>query len=204
MAHQLNTDYLRRKLLNPQRQVFFPLQSSFAFAALSPPLPRKPMIHAAFILLRCQRFALRLDLLSALTCRNLQHRMNRRTCFPILTCHITRRVRCSLVAELLELVQIIWLSSFHAKPASRTKIIPNITTHNKILYLILLPSLFSPSTRLSCSTGTLSTSLLHPYTLAFLYFQHKSRSMHIQHLRALARSIFARPPEVLYLFDSFS
>ena len=45
MAHQLNTDYLRRKLLNPQRQVSFFAQSP----SLSPPVAAAPqMIRAAF------------------------------------------------------------------------------------------------------------------------------------------------------------
>ena len=44
MAHQLNTDYLRRKLLNPQRQVSLLIQSCgfFFFPLLFSPLPRKP------------------------------------------------------------------------------------------------------------------------------------------------------------------
>ena len=63
MAHQLNTDYLRRKLLDPQRQVsshsLLTAQLTLAFhLALFRLLPRRPPSAASFLqlsfLLQCQ------------------------------------------------------------------------------------------------------------------------------------------------------
>lgn len=62
MAHQLNTDYLRRKLLNPQRQVSFLCSILLAFHPS--PLAAAPQNSELFILLRHQHFALSLFYLS--------------------------------------------------------------------------------------------------------------------------------------------
>lgn len=87
MAHQLNTDYLRRKLLNPQRQVSFLCSILLAFQPS--PLAAAPQNSELFILLRHQHFAVSLLSLFDPCRRNIQDTAYQGgSCLLISTCHI--------------------------------------------------------------------------------------------------------------------
>ena len=158
MAHQLNTDYLRRKLLDPQRQVssIVILVQSLLILLLTPslpsiplplPLPRSPAIRALFFVfssittvLQPETRALGLCSVFAVAIHNT-HCMNTWSCLlPIPTCHINPRVPLvTSTAELLELVQIILIRLFGSR-ASFQSYKPSGRKLFLLSYLVFIPN----------------------------------------------------------------
>ena len=154
MAHQLNTDYLRRKLLNPQRQVFFlingaPFRYCCQFFFLPSPLPRIPEIRAATILITHSNLTYSLPLLVAIQFTTPHEQVLLLYKSSLITCHI---ICCSL---------LLWQSSwsFELAYTSADHLAPKLpgenysqqlTAHkNKIHHPSPQPFCpFSPSTRL--------------------------------------------------------
>ena len=173
MAHQLNTDYLRRKLLNPQRQVsFIPRPITLAAAAAAAhsflpsllSLPRSPFVHSSlFSSVITSILPPELGLLaSTLSFAVAIHNTARTTLLAFFSVlHVISLVEfvgsCRSRASGASVDHLAPELPFQtSKPASRTKIFysQHHFTHSHT-NTIPSPSLLSPTTPLLCSTRTL-------------------------------------------------